>query len=221
MTREHRFPVVVPDGPVRLSGEWGLPTSPGGVVLFANSSGSARLDPRNQLIAVGLQAAGFATLLVDLLTPAEDADPAARLDIALLARRLIAATQWVRRRRDTRRLRIGYLSAGSGAAAALMAAAALSPQVAAVVSLGGHPELAAQALGQVRAATLFIVGERDARLVEVAHHATRLVRGPCEMMVVQGGSQRFEEPGAFDQVRHLATNWLTHFLAASSVAPAD
>src|SRR5437016_1219124 len=165
--------VTVPDtveivvGPQRLQGLLGVPEDPAGLVIFAHGSGSGRLSPRNNRVAAGLREAGLATLLLDLLTPEEERDRANVFDIALLASRLSAATDWSLAQAETRHLPIGYFGASTGAAAALVAAAAPRAPVQAVVSRGGRPDLAGEDLARVRAPTLLIVGSLDGQVIEL------------------------------------------------------
>jgi putative phosphoribosyl transferase len=207
--------VTIPLEAVTVAGTLALPEEPGGVVLFAHGTGSGRHSPRNRSVAGVLQEAGLATLLMDLLTEdEEEADRRTghlRFDIGLLARRLSGAASWLRESAETGGLRAGYFGASTGAGAALVAAAERPETVAAVVSRGGRPDLAGEALGQVRAATLLIVGSLDTVVLEMNREA--LARLTCEkdLAVVPGASHLFEEPGTLEQVAALARDWfLTH-----------
>jgi putative phosphoribosyl transferase len=204
--------MVIRDHDARLEGEWKCPPRARGIVLFAHGSGSSRHSPRNRHVAEGLRAAHFATLLFDLLTPAEDSDPETRFDVPLLARRLLAGTMWSEKREETSGLPIGYFGSSTGAAAALMAAAALQPRVAAVVARGGRPDLAGSSLPQVRAATLFIVGSRDEDVLELNRAAARHLRCAHDIAVIPGATHLFPEPGALEQVEQLATAWFEKHL---------
>jgi putative phosphoribosyl transferase len=208
--------VVVPAGDVRLDGDLVVPERSHGIVLFAHGSGSGRHSPRNRAVADTLNAAGFATLLIDLLTTAEEeADRGTgtyRFDIGLLARRLVAAVEWLRRDGATP-LPIGLFGASTGAAAALVTAAARPADVAAVVSRGGRPDLAGRALPQVRAPTLLIVGGADRQVLELNQNALdRLGASEKRLVVVPGASHLFEEPGALDRVAKLAIAWFSRYL---------
>ena len=209
--------VSIRAGLVLLPGTLAVPAHPRGVVLFAHGSGSSRASPRNQLVADELIAAGFATLLFDLLTDQEAQDRARVFDIPLLATRLAAATAWVRANPGTERLPIGYFGASTGAAAALTAAAA-DRSVAAVVSRGGRPDLADTVLPEVRAATLLIVGERDHDVLLLNRQALALLSSASSksLAIVARATHLFEEPGCLQEVVKLAQSWFTRFLTASS-----
>jgi len=187
------------------------------VVLFAHGSGSSRLSPRNRHVARVLNEAALATLLVDLLTPEEEAIDARkahlRFDIGLLAERLVAATDWLTAHPDTRDLRVGYFGASTGAAAALVAAAARSGAVGAVVSRGGRPDLAGRVLALVRAPTLLIVGGRDLQVLELNREAFAQLTCDKRLEIVPGATHLFEEPGALHEVARLAANWFVEHLA--------
>ena len=176
-------------------------------MAFAHGSGSSRLSPRNRSVASALNDAGFATLLLDLLTPSEDLDRGNVFDIPLLADRLLAASAWLAERDDVGSLPLGYFGASTGAAAALTAAAELGEQVGAVISRGGRPDLA-QRLSAVRAPTLLIVGGADRQVLELNRQAQRQLRCPSAITVVPGATHLFEEPGALEQVSRLAIDWL-------------
>jgi putative phosphoribosyl transferase len=208
--------VRVRAGPVALEGNLGLPDGARGIVLFAHGSGSSRLSPRNRYVARLLNEAGLATLLVDLLTPEEEAVDVQtahlRFDIELLAERLVGATDWLGRRPDTRDLAIGYFGASTGAAAALVAAAARPDAVSAIVSRGGRPDLAGRALALVRAPTLLIVGENDVMVVELNRAAFARLQCEKRLAIVPGATHLFEEPGALEQVARLAREWFERYL---------
>jgi putative phosphoribosyl transferase len=186
-----------------------------GVIAFAHGSGSSRMSPRNRQVAGGLNEAGFATLLFDLLTQQEEVDRGNVFDIPLLARRLVAATQWLRRQPETARLALGYFGASTGSAAALIAAAELRAGVSAVVSRGGRPDLACN-LGAVRAPTLLIVGGADRQVLELNRAAQERLRCPNELAVVPGATHLFEEPGALARVCRLATDWFEAHLCSEA-----
>jgi putative phosphoribosyl transferase len=203
---------------VRLSGILGLPKSPQGIVLFAHGSGSGRFSPRNQFVAHELEAAGFATLLMDLLTDAESADRSYVFDIPLLAERLIGATEWVSNEPATRGFPIGYFGASTGAGAALVAAARERRRIAAVVSRGGRPDLAGGALGHVEAPTLLIVGGDDIPVITLNKHAYDLLHAPKQLVIVPNATHLFEEPGALEEVAHLAADWFSRYLQRRATA---
>jgi putative phosphoribosyl transferase len=196
-----------------------IPPSAHAIVLFAHGSGSSRFSPRNRFVAETLNHAGFATLLFDLLTPEEDAGQARlrRFDIALLAQRLLAMTDRVAADPATARLLIGYFGASTGAAAGLVAAAERPLLVRALVSRGGRPDLAGDALERVEAPTLLIVGGEDHQVLELNHWAQRRLHAPSELVVMPGASHLFEEPGALAEVARLAAGWFAgHLVPASS-----
>jgi len=211
--------VRVPVGDAELVGDLVLPDHPAGIVLFAHGSGSSRQSPRNRLVADTLNEAGFGTLLVDLLTPAEEeADRLTgvhRFDIGLLAGRLIGAIDWLRTG-SARSLRIGLFGASTGAAAALVAAAERPEDVAAVVSRGGRPDLAGPALSRVRAPTLLIVGEADELVLDLNRQALELLPGEKRLAIVPGATHLFEERGALEQVARLAADWFSRYLAVDA-----
>jgi len=205
-----------------LDGDLVIPTGAQGVVLFAHGSGSSRFSPRNRYVGELLQAAGLATLLMDLLTPAEEAEDAQtghlRFDIELLAQRLIAAMDWLRGQPETRDLAAGYFGASTGGGAALVAAAERPDLVRAVVSRGGRPDLAGAALAQVRAPTLLIVGGNDAPVIEMNRDAMRQMTSEVQLEIVAGATHLFEEPGTLQEVARLAAEWFTTFLRSPAAA---
>jgi putative phosphoribosyl transferase len=208
--------VGIPIGGKILQGNLAVPDSARGVVLFAHGSGSSRHSPRNQYVAQELQETGLGTLLMDLLTPDEEAfdvhTAALRFDIELLAHRLAAATTWLLDQPQMAQLRIGYFGASTGAAAALVAAAELPDVVAAVVSRGGRPDLAGEALRKVIAPTLLIVGGRDSTVLELNRQAFAELPGERKLEIVPGATHLFEEPGALGSVAQLAKNWFALYL---------
>lgn len=193
-----------------------LPRDVRGLVVFAHGSGSSRFSPRNRQVAAALQAASFGTLLMDLLTEAEDRIDATtsefRFDIPLLASRLAGATTWLRERDDTRDLSLGYFGASTGAAAALIAAAEKPDDIAAVVSRGGRPDLANASLTMVKAPTLLIVGSLDRVVIDMNRAALEHMRCKKSMELIPGATHLFEEPGALEQVETRATDWFRHYL---------
>ncbi len=205
--------VRIPFGSLRLEGHLCVPPSARGVVLFAHGSGSSRHSPRNQYVARVLQDAGLGTLLMDLLTPAEEHDRARVFDIEELAARLAAATEWVMSHPSASGLALGYFGASTGAAAALWAAAE-GDRVGAVVSRGGRPDLAGPVLGDVHAPTLLIVGGGDRTVLELNRWAQARMTCPTELAVVPGATHLFEEPGTLAQAAELARDWFADRLAA-------
>jgi putative phosphoribosyl transferase len=207
-----------------LEGDLVVPDGPKAVVLFAHGSGSSRHSPRNRYVAKVLQQSGFATMLVDLLTVSEERAEAGtgqlQFDIELLAGRLERVTEWLlaREQTATRDLPLGYFGASTGAAAALLAAANRAGHVFAVVSRGGRPDLAGDALPKVRAATLLIVGSADTQVLELNRLAYARLDTEKRLEVVPGATHLFEEPGALEQVAALAARWFEGSLAALNVA---
>lgn len=209
--------VEIPVDSIALRGHLHLPDEPRGVVVFAHGSGSSRHSPRNRFVASALDQGGFGTLLLDLLTPVEERDRACVFDVELLAGRLVAVTGWLRARSDTSLARVGYFGASTGAAAALTAAAELGQGVAAVVSRGGRPDLAWDALHEVTAPTLLIVGSRDAAVLDLNRRSQARLRCPNQLLVVQGATHLFEEPGALAEVAMVAQDWFgKHLLTAEA-----
>lgn len=208
--------VMVTSDSVTLRGLLGVPKTARGVVLFAHGSGSGRLSSRNNFVARSLQDAGLATLLIDLLTEEEERVDAGtghlRFDIAFLAKRLEAATTWLSDTADTRSLDVGYFGASTGAAAALVAAAEMPDDVAAVVSRGGRPDLAGEHLADVKAPTLLIVGSRDVPVIPLNEDAYAQLRCAKKLEIVPGASHLFEEPGTLEVVSRLASSWFLRYL---------
>jgi putative phosphoribosyl transferase len=201
----------VPAGAIELEALCGIPDGAAGIVLFAHGSGSSRHSPRNSFVADALQRSGIATVLLDLLTEREAADRANVFDVAFLATRLRAVTDWVRAQAETRQLPVGYFGASTGAAAALIAAASDSA-VAAVVSRGGRPDLADVALGRVQAPTLLIVGGDDHVVIRLNEEAYARLCCEKEMRIVAGAGHLFEESGTLEEVVRLATKWYERYL---------
>lgn len=201
----------------RLGATLNVPGAAHGLVIFAHGSGSSRHSPRNRFVAESLNERGIATLLLDLLTEDEEEldrrTAALRFDVALLARRVDLATTWARERDELRILRVGYFGASTGAGAALLAAATRD-DVDAIVSRGGRPDLAGDALRDVQAPTLLIVGERDPQVIDVNRRAASQLGAHCEIAIVPGATHLFEEPGTLEQVATLARDWFVRYLAA-------
>ncbi|MCV7124754.1 phosphoribosyltransferase [Mycobacterium lacus] len=204
--------VRVSAGPVTVAGHLSVPERPTGIVVFAHGSGSSRHSPRNRYVAEVLGGAGLATLMFDLLTPDEERNRANVFDIGLLARRLVDVTHWVAGQPDTAALPVGYFGASTGAGAALAAAAHPGVKVAAVVSRGGRPDLAGEALREVHAPTLLIVGGRDELVLELNRRAQAAIPAECQLTVVPGATHLFEEPGTLEQVAVLAREWFVKHL---------
>jgi putative phosphoribosyl transferase len=208
--------VIISGGEVRLPGMLTMPARPWGIVLFVHGSGSSRFSPRNRRVAAALVEAGFATLLFDLLTAREEQlderTRQLRFDIALLASRLRLATEWISRQSAVADLPVGYFGASTGAAAALVAAST-TPAVRAVVSRGGRPDLAGDALPAVQAATLLIVGALDPVVLDMNRSALAELRCQKHLEIVPGATHLFEEPGTLEAVTALATGWFQRFLA--------
>jgi putative phosphoribosyl transferase len=199
-----------------LEGELTVPEKAAGVVLFAHGSGSSRHSTRNQFVARIIRALGNGTLLFDLLTPAEEREDELtrgfRFDIDLLARRLVAATQWIEKQSETRSLGLGYFGSSTGGGAALVAAAEMGGAIDAVVSRGGRPDLAGSALARVQAPTLLIVGEYDETVLRLNEEALASLRCVKELKVVPRATHLFEEEGALEQVAQLAAEWFHRHL---------
>jgi putative phosphoribosyl transferase len=209
-------PVRVPADQVELEGTLGVPEGASGVVLFAHGSGSSRHSPRNRYVARALREAGLATLLIDLLTPEEEEldlrTAHLRFDIGLLAKRLAAATDWSMENPRTQNSKVGYFGASTGAGAALVAAAQRPDSVGAVVSRGGRPDLAGDALPLVKAPTLLIVGAEDVPVIRMNEEAMERMGGETKLEIVAGAGHLFEEPGALEEVARLASGWFTRHL---------
>lgn len=204
--------VYITSGSIRLEGSLSVPDGAEGIVLFAHGSGSSRHSPRNTYVAQVLRKSGLATLLMDLLTRDEDIDYETRFDIGLLAKRLEAATAWITEEDSTKRLRIGYFGASTGAAAALKSAASEGELIGAVVSRGGRPDLAMDSLKKVKSPTLLIVGGRDDLVIDLNRSAYENIRAEKEMVIVPGATHLFEEPGALEEVASLAARWFKKYL---------
>jgi dienelactone hydrolase len=199
-----------------LTASLAVPEDPQGLVIFAHGSGSSRHSPRNAAVAAVLQQAGLATLLADLLTPAEDAEDRVsalhRFDVGLLARRTVGAARWAQAEPTLRGLRVGLFGASTGAAAALVAAATGPAHVHAVVSRGGRPDLAGTSLGRVQAPTRLIVGGADLQVLALNRDAFARMACVRDLVVVPHATHLFEEPGALGQVADLATEWFLRWL---------
>lgn len=210
--------VQIQSGRAVLSGNLVIPKNAVALVLFAHGSGSSRHSSRNQFVARTLNQAGLATLLFDLLTQEEEATDIHtrehRFNIGLLAERLVHATKWVKQQEETRELSVGYFGSSTGGAAALVAAAELLQDVDAVVSRGGRPDLAGDALPKVQAPTLLIVGGNDDIVIELNEIARDQMCCEAKLEIVPGATHLFEEPGALEQVAKLASDWFAIHLRA-------
>lgn len=203
-----------------FSGNLDIPKDANALVLFAHGSGSSRHSPRNQFVARTLNEAGLATLLFDLLTPEEEAIDMQtrehRFDIHLLAERLVHATKWAKQQEQTSNLRIGYFGSSTGGAAALVAAAENPRDVGAVVSRGGRPDLAGEALPKVQTPTLLVVGGDDDIVIELNEQARERMRCEVKLEIIPGATHLFEEPGALEQVAKLASDWFVKHMGSAS-----
>ena len=217
-TRARQQEVAVAAGRAEVGGTLTVPAGADAIVLFAHGSGSSSFSPRNRFVAGVLNDAGLATLLIDLLTAGEEEVDLAtrehRFDVALLAERLVGATDWARDQPALAGLPVGYFGASTGAAAALAAAAERPERVSAVVSRGGRPDLAGDALPHVRAPTLLVVGERDELVIELNREAMRRLEAEHELAIVPRATHLFEESGALEEVARLAREWFERYLAA-------
>jgi pimeloyl-ACP methyl ester carboxylesterase len=210
----HANDVDIPANGVWLRGDLNVPGRAQGIVLFAHGSGSGRHSPRNQFVARTIREAGVGTLLFDLLTKDEEAidlqTAHLRFDIVFLAQRLVAVTDWISRELPS--LRVGYFGASTGGGAALVAAAQLNDQVGAVVSRGGRPDLAGDALPRVKSPTLLIVGGLDYPVIQMNQEALAQLRCKKELKIVPGATHLFQEPGTLEQVADLAAEWFQRHL---------
>jgi pimeloyl-ACP methyl ester carboxylesterase len=208
--------VQIPDRSALLGADLRVPADPAGLVIFAHGSGSSRRSARNRQVAEMLDDAGLATLLLDLLTPAEESidqfTREFRFDIPRLGRRVVAAADWAGEQPDLRRLPLGFFGASTGAAAAIIAAAERPNRAAALVSRGGRPDLAGDALGRLQSPTLLIVGGDDEPVIEMNEDAQRQMRAVTRLEIVPGATHLFEEPGTLDQVARLAIGWFRQHL---------
>ena len=218
-TMEERAVRVV-TGHVTLDGDLTLPSHPRAVVLFAHGSGSSRFSSRNKRVAAVMQERGFATLLIDLLTPDEESIDVQtaeyRFDIGRLADRLIGAAAWLETETATTKLPVALFGASTGGGAALVAAAEIPERIASVVSRGGRPDLAGEALARVRAPTLLIVGGNDEVVLELNRAALAQLRGTARLEVIPGATHLFEEPGALEEVARHAAAWIETYAARAS-----
>lgn len=220
VTSAVEHPISVPTAGVTLEGDLTIPPHARAVVLFAHGSGSSRFSSRNKHVAQMLRDGGFATLLIDLLTPREEEidnyTREYRFDIRRLAERLVGAAEWLSRNQATSKLPIAMFGASTGGGAALVAAAEIPDLVKAVVSRGGRPDLAGPALARVQAPTLLIVGGNDEQVIELNREALAQLRAPARIEIVPGATHLFEEPGTLDQVARLARDWIETYAARAA-----
>jgi len=215
-TAAHESQITIAVGSLALPGTLTIPSNPLGLVAFAHGSGSGRMSPRNMTVGQSLVDRGCATLLLDLLSPREAADRHNVFDIGLLAQRMLLATDELAHHDETRSLPIGFFGASTGAAAALVAAAQLGQQIAAVVSRGGRPDLAGQHLPRVTAPTLLLVGSHDQEVLELNRQAQRMLRCENRLIIIDGATHLFEEPGTLEEVARHAGEWFTENFAGHS-----
>jgi putative phosphoribosyl transferase len=221
--------IVIPVRGGHIAADLRRPEQALGLVIFAHGSGSSRFSSRNRAVAEFLEQHRYATLLLDLLTRAEEAidlrTAEYRFDIGLLSERVVLATDWARQREDLAALPIGYFGASTGAAAALIAAAERPADVGAVVSRGGRPDLAGHALPRVQAPTLLIVGGDDEPVIEMNQSAMRAMRALVNLEIVPGATHLFEEPGTLERVMDLAAGWFARYLVGpdlqDGIAPTE
>lgn len=212
--------VSIPAGLVWLEGNLSVPSGARGVVLFAHGSGSSRHSPRNRYVAEQLQRTGLATLLMDLLSVEEEAEDRAsghlRFDIPMLAQRLGLVTDWLRQNPSTSEMKIGYFGASTGAGAALLSAADRPGEIGAIVSRGGRPDLAGNALQRVTAPTLLIVGGNDEPVIRLNQVAMEKMHAEKKLEVIPNATHLFEEPGTLEQVARLAQGWFGRYLVPAA-----
>ena len=208
--------VKIPVGSKHLIGDLTIPPDAKGIVLFAHGSGSSRKSPRNKMVARFLQDTQTATLLLDLLTQEEgmidDRTREWRFNIPLLTERLLSASEWIFSYPEAHHLSVGYFGASTGAAAALCAAAEMGPRVGAVVSRGGRPDLAGQALSRVQCPTLLIVGGEDFGVIELNQHSFDLLSCKKKLEIIPGAAHLFDEPGTLEEVGRMASLWFSEYL---------
>lgn len=204
--------VAIPVKSITLKGELSVPLNATAIIVFSHGSGSSRFSSRNQMVAAYLRERNFGTLLFDLLTNQEDEDYDNRFNIDLLSSRLIGVTEWLNANPATKDLSVGYFGASTGAASALQAAANLD-SVGAVVSRGGRPDLAMRFVERVEAPTLLIVGGLDPVVLELNQRVLQRLHCPKDLIIVEGASHLFEEPGKLDKVATLAAEWFEKYLS--------
>lgn len=208
--------ITIPAGGVTLEGDLVIPSKARAVVVFAHGSGSSRYSPRNRYVAGVLQEAGIGTLLFDLLTRDEDTLYENRFDIDLLTERLKAATLWLGKQPQAEGFALGYFGASTGTASALRAAADLGPAISAVVSRGGRPDLAEQALPRIHAPVLLIVGGNDSVVIDLNRRAYAMIGSEKHLAIIPGATHLFEERGALEEAARLAAEWFKRHLQPAS-----
>jgi putative phosphoribosyl transferase len=209
--------VGIPVGKVTVYGELIIPFTASSIIIFSHGSGSSRFSKRNQMVAKYLQQKNFGTLLFDLLTEEEDKQYQNRFDISLLTKRLACATEWLEELPAAKECRIGYFGASTGAASALKAAAIL-PQIQAVVSRGGRPDLAMGDLHMVEAPTLLIVGSLDYDVLELNKKAYLQLACKKKIEIIDGASHLFDEQGAMEKVCDIAGAWFEKYLQPAGIS---
>ncbi len=205
--------IQIPINSIQLEGMRAIPDGAKGLVIFAHGAGSSRLSPRNNFVAEEIRKKGVGTLLFDLLTEEEDEIYENRFDIPLLADRLKIVTEWVKNQSETKNLNIGYFGSSTGAAAAIIAAADIGPEIKAVVSRGGRPDLAGEALSQIQSPALFMVGGNDFGVIELNQESYDMMKCEKELKIIPGATHLFEEPGTLEEVARLAAEWFKRYLA--------
>jgi putative phosphoribosyl transferase len=212
MEKNFRKPVEIALDKVTLEGMLAVPLKAKGLVIFAHGSGSSRLSPRNNFVARVIRKVGLGTLLFDLLTEKEDQVYANRFDIPLLAKRLMATTNWVLKQPKTKKLSLGYFGSSTGSAAALIAASLLGKKIEAIVSRGGRPDLAKEILHEVKSPTLLIVGGNDPQVLELNQLSYNLLTSEKKLEIIPAATHLFEEPGTLEEVARLAAEWFKKYL---------
>lgn len=208
----HHYEIQIPTGTVHLGGSLSIADAAEGLIVFSHGSGSSRFSSRNRLVANVLQKSGFSTLLFDLLTAEEDLDHSKRFDIPLLTDRLAQVRNWLRNQPRLASLPVGYFGASTGAASALRAAAQSPGQIAAVVSRGGRPDLALDVLPGVTAPTLLLVGGLDREVISLNRIAYEALQCDKRLVIIEGASHLFEEPGKLEEVAAEASEWFSKYL---------
>ncbi len=215
-SKEEKNLVQIVSGKVTINGNLTIPEGAKSIVVFAHGSGSSRFSPRNRYVAELMNKKGIATLLIDLLTAEEEAvdeyTGQFRFDVGMLGDRLVASTRWLKTNSATKDLSVGYFGASTGAAAALIAAAKLPEDIAAVVSRGGRPDLAGESLAKVKAPTLLIVGGIDTEVLQLNREALQLIRVEKKLEIVPGASHLFEESGKLEEAAAFAIDWFVKHL---------
>ena len=205
--------IQIPINSIKLEGMLAIPDGAKGLVIFAHGAGSSRLSPRNNFVAEEIRKKGVGTLLFDLLTEEEDEIYENRFDIPLLADRLKIVTEWVKKQTETKNLNVGYFGSSTGAAAAIIGAADIGPEIKAVVSRGGRPDLAGEALSEIQSPTLFMVGGDDFGVIELNQESYDLMKCKKQLKIIPGATHLFEEPGTLEKVAHLAAEWFKKYLS--------